>query len=141
MLENSTTMFKPSQPQKKRLQYKWITDKQKCDLIFRTIYLNENVREVCCDLKINFLTGRNVVQRYKKTGEYCLHLKPSPIGIESANLKGVTRDTNKKISECPLGIILLDDNSMKLVGSKTYKEEDEAFLNQLNNYFITRGII
>ncbi len=131
----------PPHVPKKRLQYKWLTDEQKRDLIFRAMYLNENVRAVCRDLGINFLTGRNLVQKYKKTGEYDTQPKVQSTPADAANMRATTRDTNRKLSECPLGIILLDDNKMKLVSSKTYSLEEEIALICLHSYFKSQHLV
>ena len=121
--------------QKKRLQYKWLTDDQKRDLIFRAMYLNENVRAVCKDLNINFLTGRNLVQKYKKTGEYDTQTKALLAQTDAMYMKGATRDTNRRLPECPLGIVLLEDSKMRLVSSKTYGLDDEVSMVCLHSYF------
>ena len=141
MNNNLNDSVKAFKPQKKRTQYKWLSDQQKCDLVFRTIYLNENVREVCKDLGINFLTGRNVVQKYKKTGNYTTQAKNLPDLPEYSNPRMITGDTNKKLSECPLGIVLLDDSKMKLVASKSYCEEEEEALIYLHTLFSNKSII
>eukprot|EP00826_Nyctotherus_ovalis_P031363 TRINITY_DN2505_c0_g2_i2.p1 TRINITY_DN2505_c0_g2~~TRINITY_DN2505_c0_g2_i2.p1 ORF type:complete len:142 (-),score=20.24 TRINITY_DN2505_c0_g2_i2:189-614(-) len=141
MASTYNNILKPSKPQKKRLEYKWLADQQKCDLVFRSIYLSENVRDVCKDLGINFLTGRNIVQKYKKTGNYCTQPKASAECLGSSNARLITGDTNKKLSECPLGIILLDDSKMKLVASKSYCEEEETALIYLHVLFSNQCIV
>eukprot|EP00826_Nyctotherus_ovalis_P058447 TRINITY_DN8032_c0_g1_i3.p1 TRINITY_DN8032_c0_g1~~TRINITY_DN8032_c0_g1_i3.p1 ORF type:complete len:136 (+),score=18.95 TRINITY_DN8032_c0_g1_i3:215-622(+) len=125
----------PARPQKKRAQYKWLTDQQKCDLVFCSIYLDENIKEVCEDLGINFLTGRNIVQKYKKTGFYSTQyvLLPEPLELDNARM--ITGDTNKKRSECPLGIIILDEFQMKIVAFKSYTRKEELNLLRLHTVF------
>ena len=120
--------------QKKRPHYKWLTDQQKCDLIFRSMYLNENIRFICKDLNINFLTGRNIVQKYKKTQK--LDLQP----YISAELDLGIKDKEEK-SECKLGIVLIDENHMRLAPSRTYKKEDEIKLIWLHSYFMENSYI
>ena len=141
LLNSSSLKKKQSYPQKKRTQYKWISNHQKRDLIFRAIYLNENLKEICKDLGINFMTGRNLVQHYKKTGQYCLYQKAVVYESYSTNLRMVTKDTQKKFSGCPLGIMSIDDDNMKLVGSKIYTQEDEATLMKLHSFFINQCIV
>ena len=140
MLKKSHGAGKSRMAQKKRLQYRWLTDEKKRDLIFRSMYLNENVRTVCHELDINFLTGRNLVQRYKKTGEYDTQAKiPHQ---EQPNLKATTtKDTNRKVLECSLGIILLADDKMKLVSSKTYGLNEETALIRLHAFFKSGNLV
>ncbi|MDR3543086.1 MAG: hypothetical protein P4L69_19295 [Desulfosporosinus sp.] len=133
---------KPLAVQRKRLQYRWLTDEQRRDLIFRTMYLNENVRAVCRDLDINFLTGRNLVQKYKKTGEYDVQSKAEARVPEPANIKGTaTKDSNRKASECPLGIILLPDNKMKVVSYRAYRPDEESALVYLHSLLKSHNIV
>ena len=106
------------------------------------MYLNENVRAVCRELDINFLTGRNLVQKYKKTGEYDTQGKTEAFIPENINIKGTTtKDTNRKTCECPLGIVLLNDNKMQLVPSRSYRLDEEANLIYLHSYFTNKHII
>lgn len=132
---------KVKKAQKKRPQYKWLTDDQKRDLIFRAMYLNENIRAVCKDLNINFLTGRNIVQKYKKTGEYDTQGKGQQSQGDAQNMKGTTKDSNRKYTECPLGIVLLEDNKMKLVPSRTYGIEEEIALSCLHTFFKSKNLV
>ena len=121
---------------KKRSQYNWLSACQKLDLIFRIICLNENLREVCEDLKINVLTGRNIVQNYRKYGSCSLQCKSINIQEQEFKIEG-----KRVSSENGLGIVLIDDVHMKLVPSKAYNEEEEIDLICLHKYFESRHLV
>jgi Zn-dependent M28 family amino/carboxypeptidase len=109
---------------------------------FQGYVFNENVRAVCRELDINFLTGRNLVQKYKKTGEYEAQSKTEVPAMELHNIKGtMTKDSNKKGSDCSLGILLLSDSDMQIVTSKLYKTDEENSLLAMHNYFCSHHII
>ncbi len=128
--------------QKKRLQYKRMSEDKKRDLIFRVMYLNENVRTVCYELGFNFSTGRNLVQRYKKTGEYVSQEKVGA-STPSAGVQGTnaSKGSESKAPKCPLGLILLSDNKVKLVTSKAYTSEEEQALARLNAQLTGAGMV
>eukprot|EP00826_Nyctotherus_ovalis_P003329 TRINITY_DN10676_c0_g3_i3.p1 TRINITY_DN10676_c0_g3~~TRINITY_DN10676_c0_g3_i3.p1 ORF type:complete len:137 (-),score=20.21 TRINITY_DN10676_c0_g3_i3:139-549(-) len=136
MASISNAFLKSSQPPKKRHQYNWLTNQQKCDLIFCVIYLNESLKEVCADLRITFsqaVTSSRSIRRPAATT-----LRPlSSEQLEHFNVKV----PSKELSECPLGIVLLDDSNMKLVASKSYREEEEAALKHLHSLFCNQYII
>ncbi len=128
---------------RKRLQYKRMSEEKKRDLIFRVMYLNENVRTVCHELGFNFSTGRNLVQRYKKTGEYTSQEK-IPLGSTpflDYMKTGATKDTEVKARKCPLGLIFLADDKIQLVTSKVYALEEEKTLIELHKELLKSGAI
>ena len=128
--------------QKKRLHYNRITDDMKRDLVFRVMYLNENVREVCQDISCNFLTGRNLIQKYKKTGEYAGPKKQETcVKVPVSTTKVSTQHSDRRVRRCPLGIILLGEKDIQLVSSKAYTPEEEAVLRRLHMLFVERGLL
>ena len=128
--------------QKKRLHYNRISDEMKRDLVFRVMYLNENIRDVCQDISCNFLTGRNLIQKYKKTGEYTAASKPEAcVAPPTHATKVSTQDSDRRVRKCPLGIILLGDGELQLVSSKTYTQEEEAALLRLHKLFLAPGLL
>jgi len=132
-IQTPSTSCGSCKKQKKRLQYKRMSEDKKRDLIFRVMYLNENVRTVCHELDFNFSTGRNLVQKYKKTGEYSTLEKPmAPTQSAEAFGNATTKDTERKVRKCPLGLIFLADDKIKLVTSKSYTHEEEETLAKLH---------
>ncbi len=128
--------------QKKRLHYNRISDDMKRDLVFRVMYLNENIRDVCQDISCNFLTGRNLIQKYKKTGEYATFSKPGAIVTPPASTTKVSsHDSDRRVSKCPFGIILLGDGELQLVSSKSYTQGEEAALLELHKLFLVPGLL
>lgn len=128
--------------QKKRLQYKRMSEEKKKDLIFRVMYLNENVRTVCHELGFNFSTGRNLVQRYKKTGEYVSQEKVAVSSPSTEFLRtNASRESDAKTQKCSLGLILFSDDKIKLVTSRMYTAEEERALVRLNQQFVSAGTV
>jgi len=127
---------------KKRLQYKRMSEDKKRDLIFRVMYLNENVRSVCYELGFNFSTGRNLVQRYKKTGEYVSQEKSQIQSQNNENAKtGSSKGTDVNEKKCPLGLILLSDDKLQVVTSKFYTPAEEAALSRFHAEMVRKGLI
>jgi hypothetical protein len=126
---------------KKRVQYKRMTEDKKRDLIFRVMYLNENVRTVCHELGFNFSTGRNLVQKYKKTGEYnpLDQVSDQPQSDKQKPSSG-TNDSEGKL-KCPLGVIVLSDEKIQIVTSKSYSMQDENFLLKAHEQLLHRRLI
>ena len=113
----------------------------KQELIFRVMYLNENIRTVCHELDFNFSTGRNLIQRYKKTGKYAKFKDHFPKeNLAFAVQNSVTKESKEKIKRCNLGIILFDDN-LRLVNSKNYTKDEENQLMELHKKFTMMGIV
>ena len=128
--------------QKKRLQYKRMSEDKKRDLIFRVMYLNENVRSVSYELGFNFSTGRNLVQKYKKTGEFNPLEKPSGQAQTSEqNRNTTTKSSDSKTKKCPFGIILLSDEKIQLVTSKAYSQEEEESLLKAHQLLLQKRIV
>ena len=126
---------------KKHSQYKHMSDDKKRDLIFRVMYLGENLRTVCHELEFNFLTGRNLIQKYKKTGEYNSR-KKSEIQEEFKEIGvGTTKQTETKPKKSSLGLILVDDTKIQIVSSRNYSEAEEKSMMQLHEYFIHNSIL
>ncbi len=141
-----TSLQCSSKKQKKRLQYKRMSEDKKRDLIFRVMYLNENVRSVCYELGFNFSTGRNLVQRYKKTGEYCPTEKPGSASPPNELVKtGTSNDEGKlrsdKLRKCPFGLMFLADDKIKLVTSRTYAPEEQRTLEGLHHQLLAAGTV
>ena len=137
-----TTGSKQTPPKsKKRPQYHRVSDEMKRDLVFRVMYLNESVRDVCEDISCNFLTGRNLIQKYKKTGEYVTAPK---VPAETLPPQSATRasgpDLTQRRDKCPLGIILLGDNDIQLVSSKVYTPAQEDNLLVLHRRLDSQGL-
>jgi len=128
--------------QKKRLQYKRMPEDKKRDLIFRVMYLNENVRSVCNELEFNFSTGRNLVQKYKKTGEYNASEK-TPVSSDGGNgAKNVgTKDTDGRSRKCPFGLLILDDDKVQLATSKNYSSQEEQALLKMHSQLVGARLI
>ena len=128
--------------QKKRLQYKRMSEDKKRDLIFRVMYLNENVRSVSCELGFNFSTGRNLVQKYKKTGEFNPLEKPlGQAQTSEQNRNSTTKDSDSKTKKCPLGIIFLSDEKIQLVTSKVYSQGEEESLLKAHQSLLQKRIV
>ena len=124
---------------KKRSQYKRMPDEKKRDLIFRVLYLSENVRSVCRDLEFNFSTGRNLIQKYKKTGEYDSQEKVpiQPQGEKAQSTKSADGEGRK----CPLGLVMLNEGQVSLVSAKRYKPEEESALTKMHSFFASQSIV
>ena len=125
--------------QKKRLQYKRMSEDDKRDLIFRVMYLNENVRSVCYELGFNFSTGRNLVQTYKKTGDFNPPEKThsqNPSAEQQRNM--TTKGSDTKSKKCPLGIIFLSDEKIQLVTTKTYSQQEEESLLRMHDQLLQK---
>ena len=129
--------YRPFEITHNKIQRKKLTYEDKRDLIFRVMYWNENLRLVCHDLKINFSTGRNLLQKYKKTGEfferdalYC-----------SKGYWNFPHVHNEENPACNLNLILLSENKIDVIKTKCYNREEEQLLIQMHNYFINNGII
>ena len=141
-IPETKTSFCEIRKQKKRQQYKRMSEDKKRDLIFRVMYLNENVRSVCCELGFNFSTGRNLVQRYKKTGEFNPLEKPSVQSPSSDQQRSAhTKDSEDKATKCPLGIIFLSDEKIQLVTSKAYSQEEQQSLLEVHEQLLQKRII
>jgi len=141
-IETSSTLIPMEKKQKKRLQYKRMPEDKKRDLIFRVMYLNENVRSVCHELDFNFSTGRNLVQKYKKTGEYNAFEK-TPVSSEEGHghKNGATKDTDVRSRKCPFGLLLLDDEKVQLVTSKSYTPEEEQAMLKMHNQLAAARLV
>jgi hypothetical protein len=127
---------------KKRQQYKRMTEDKKRDLIFRVMYLNENVRSVCYELGFNFSTGRNLVQKYKKTGEFITLEKQETKPQSSEQQKSTQdKDSEDKTNKCPLGIIFLSDEKIQLVTSKSYSPEEQQSLLKVHEQLMKMKVI
>ena len=115
---------------------------QKKDLVFRVMYLGESLRIVCQEIGFNLSTGKNVLQRYKKTGEYTTHKRLFiPTYGMTWNIEVLTEETKAKLQSCSLGILLLAEDNLQIVGSKTYSPAEEAQLMEMHKEFMKRGII
>ena len=132
-VKEDSTVKGSSQGSKRNLQYKRMPEDKRRDLIFRVMYLNENVRSVCYELGFNFSTGRNLVQRYKKTGKYKSQGKYTK--------SEVTKEIDGKDERCPLGLVFLSDDKIKIVGSRMYLSSEEEALIKLHKFFMKKGII
>eukprot|EP00826_Nyctotherus_ovalis_P056548 TRINITY_DN7659_c0_g1_i3.p1 TRINITY_DN7659_c0_g1~~TRINITY_DN7659_c0_g1_i3.p1 ORF type:complete len:146 (-),score=19.38 TRINITY_DN7659_c0_g1_i3:237-674(-) len=127
------------QSSKRTGQYRHMSEDKKRDLVFRVMYLNENTRSVCHELGFNFSTGRNLIQRFKKTGEYRSLEKLPPISLHTKS--GITKATEGKVKYCSLGLIILSDNQLKLVGSRVYSDAEEESLIRLHEFFVKSGVV
>ena len=133
-MKKSTTSFNDS-TQYEKSKHKRIKGDKKRDLIFRTLFLNEKLRSVCHELDINLSTGKNIIQRYKKTGHYIF--KSDSFFHSNTILDGV----KKKGSKCTLGILVTGDENMKLVSSRNYQRKDESELLCLHAHFLSNQIV
>ena len=139
-IQKSSSEDSGSTKSKKRLQYKRMSEEKKRDLIFRVMYLNENVRTVCHELGFNFSTGRNLVQHYKKTGEYAAQEKSyKSVTLFDQGKAGNTKDTEGKLLKCPLGLVFLADDKIQLVTSRIYGPEEELALMEAHKGLMRRG--
>ena len=132
---------KTTSTHRKRPEYNFIPDERKEDLIFRTVILREKLRIVCSELKINFLTGRNIIQHYKKTGKITHSGRRCRANNDTTKHQDLIGDSSTKIQESPLGIIITDTDTMKLVNSRFYTEEDVKELMKLDHIFRTKSIV
>ena len=83
-----------------------------------------------------------LIQRFKKTGEYGPQTKIDVQSFPSYPMKaGTTKPTETKPRKCPLGLIFLDDQRIKIVSSKIYSETEEKILLELHQYFLENGIV
>jgi hypothetical protein len=137
----TTSPSQTAQKQKKRPQYHRVSDDMKRDLVFRVMYLNESIRDVCDEISCNFLTGRNLIQRYKKTGEYVTSAKAK---LETPPPQTATRASGQEPTprrdKCPIGIILLGDDEMRLVSSKVFTPAEHDSLLALHQHFTYKGL-
>ena len=129
------------QKAKKRLQYKRMSEDKKRDLIFRVMYLNENVRTVCYELGFNFSTGRNLVQRYKKTGEYVTQEKSQSNISNDYQKTGSSKGSEPKEKRCSIGLILLSDDKLQVVTSRVYAPQEEQALMQFHAELVKMRIV
>jgi len=141
-IPETNTSFCEIRKHNKRQQYKRMSEDKKRDLIFRVMYLNENVRSVCYELGFNFSTGRNLVQKYKKTGEFNALEKPSVQFPSSDQQRSThTKDSEGKTARCPFGIIFLSDEKIQLVTSKAYSQEEQQSLLKVHEQLLQKRII
>eukprot|EP00826_Nyctotherus_ovalis_P056807 TRINITY_DN7744_c0_g1_i22.p1 TRINITY_DN7744_c0_g1~~TRINITY_DN7744_c0_g1_i22.p1 ORF type:complete len:142 (+),score=22.80 TRINITY_DN7744_c0_g1_i22:174-599(+) len=127
---------------KRSFKYKRMSEGRKRDLVFRVLYLGENLRTVCSELGFNHSTGKNLLQRYKKTGEYVSHKEVYAPAYYSNFTRGIlTRESESKARSCPLGILLLSEDNLQIVSAKAYTEKEEISLIELHNEFVRRGIV
>ena len=106
----------------------------KRELIFRVLMLNEEIKTACEELSFNFSTGRNLLQKYKRTGDYGYSddlpvSLPQHTGGGSDSVTGPDRVTPC----CPLGLVLFGENDLKLVPSRMYTPEEEQGLLKLHS--------
>ena len=134
----STTPGGEKPRRKKRAQYKRMSDAKKRDLIFRVLYLNENVRSTCHELGFNFSTGRNLIQKYKKTGEY--DSQPKVPVLPTGEKAPSTNQTDGDGKKCALGLVMVADGQLKIVPSRTYNTEEEDGFRRLHGFFVGRSI-
>ena len=120
---------------KKRSKYMKFPKERKRELIFRVIVLNEETKTACQELGFNFSTGRNLIQKYKKTGDYghSQDLPFSPSKSSGGGCDSATEFEGRK-SKCPLGLVLYGEDDMKLVPSKSYQPEEELAMLRLHSY-------
>ena len=122
-------------------KYKHISNEKKKDLIFRTMFLNENLRSVCQELGFNISTGRNLIQRYKNTGRYITNDKEVHSKHDSEEIKFTfTKESLLKSGRCSLGLGLFGDE-IKIICNKSYTPEEEAALLRLHMKFMNSGMI
>eukprot|EP00831_Metopus_contortus_P079145 TRINITY_DN7812_c0_g1_i2.p1 TRINITY_DN7812_c0_g1~~TRINITY_DN7812_c0_g1_i2.p1 ORF type:complete len:194 (-),score=32.35 TRINITY_DN7812_c0_g1_i2:27-608(-) len=115
-----------------------MSDENKIDLIFRVLIMEENIKDVCLDLGFNFSTGRNLILKFKKTGEYDgkdriiqgLEGLPKPFSS--------TKNSNGTLPLSNLGIIFLDEENVRLVNTKECSPEEEQEILRLHMEFISR---
>ena len=113
-----------------------MAEEKKRDLIFRVMYLNENVRTVCAELGLNFSSGRNLVQKYKKTGSTDTVEKKMTM-ISQSQVSGQTSgDSGPARKHCPLALMFFEGDKLSVVAETTFTPEDERKIIELHNYIV-----
>lgn len=141
-MQQPLTSHPPETQPKRAAKYKRMTKDRKRDLIFRVLYLAESLKAVCQDLGFNISTGKNLLQRYKKTGEFVARKKvktQTPIANSTKGL--ITKESENSHPRCPLGILLLGEDTLQIVSAKTYTPEEEVYLIGLHKEFVRKGIV
>ena len=126
---------------KKRTEYHWISSSQRLDLLFRTVFLKETVSSVCKSLNINYFTGRNLIQNYRKFGIYEVPEKSPFFKTSITAIKGTTCDTKKPQSNCNLTILITSDENLKIATTKVKNPEEEAELQKIHNQMMKSNVV
>ena len=131
-LENVVPQVKKA-IRKKRSKYVKMPKEAKRELIFRVLMLNEDIKTACEELSFNFSTGRNLLQKYKRTGDYGYSDEfPAFLPQHTPGASDSVTGTDSKAPKCPLGLVLFSEDNIRLVPGKEYSPEEEQHILRLH---------